>query len=247
MILKSILLQHFRNYSQRKFDFDEKFTVVVGPNTAGKTNLSEAIHILLTGKSFRTSSDMDMITFSHDIARVQGLLEENGAKTKIEIMLAGPAATGSRFSKKFLVNGVGKSRNQSTLFLPLVLFRPEELDIITDGPALRRAFLDYVLEQIDREYQRSKGAYDRALRQRNALLRLAQESPLRQGYAGQAGKLIEQFEYWDELLIDNGQYLTKKREEFLSECAFPQSEIATACVHFQQDACALDEFTTQVP
>lgn len=215
MILRSLYLQHFRNYTNKKFDFSEEFTVIIGPNTAGKTNLSEAIHLLLTGKSFRTSSDMDMIAFGEDIARVQGLLVESNDKTKEEVVIASPQATGGRFSKKFLLNGVAKSKAAVIGTLPLVLFRPEELEIVTDGPSLRRDFLDSVLEQTDKAYQQAKHTYDRSLRQRNALLRLAQETPLRQGYEGQAGRLKGQFEYWDNLLIENGQVLTDKRKNFL--------------------------------
>lgn len=206
MILRSLYLQHFRNYVNQKFDFSSDFTVVIGPNTAGKTNLSEAIHLLLTGKSFRTSSDMDMIGFGEEIARVQGMLVEDSDKTKEEVVIASPQATGGRFSKKFLLNGVAKAKSAIVGTLPLVLFRPEELEIITDGPSLRREFLDSVLEQTDREYQHAKQTYDRSLRQRNALLRLAQESGRRNA---------EQFVYWDDLLIENGQILTKTREAFL--------------------------------
>lgn len=206
MILRSLLLHHFRSYIQKKFDFLDALTIVVGPNTAGKTNLAESISLLLTGKSFKTSTDAQMISFGQDVGRVQGLLVQDNEKTKTEVVLASPEATGGRFSKKFLINGVAKSRNAIRDFLPLILFRPEELDIIIDGPSLRRSFLDDVLEQVDKQYYAAKTAYERSLRQRNALLRLAQETGRRND---------EQFAYWDDFLIENGQIITKKREEFL--------------------------------
>ena len=111
--------------------------MIIGPNTAGKTNLSEAIHLLLTGKSFRTTRDIDMIAFHQEIARVGGMLVDSEEKTKVEVIVASPQATGGRFSKKFLANGVAKTRSAITGFLPLVLFRPEELEIIIDGPSLK--------------------------------------------------------------------------------------------------------------
>lgn len=206
MILQSLYLQHFRSYGNRKFDFSADFTVVIGPNTAGKTNLSEAIHLLLTGKSFRTSSDMDMIAFGQDIARVQGLLVQNNDKTKLEVVIARPQATGGRFSKKFFVNGVAKTRSHAIGLLPLVLFRPEELEIIIDGPSLRRDFLDRALEQTDKTYEQAKRIYDRSLRQRNALLRQVKETGRRND---------EHFTYWDNLLITHGQIITEKRKTFL--------------------------------
>ncbi|HEX7042590.1 MAG TPA: DNA replication and repair protein RecF [Patescibacteria group bacterium] len=207
MILTSILLQHFRSYTQQKFDFDNGFTVIIGPNTAGKTNLSEAVNLLLIGKSFRTSSEIDMIEFGQEVARVQGLLEENlNDKLKLEVAIASPQVTGGRFSKKFLMNGVPKLRSAFFGLLPLVLFRPEELEIIIDGPSLRRNFLDTVLEQTDKIYANANRTYERSLRQRNALLRAAQET---------GNRNAEQFAYWDDLLIENGQILTQKRSEFL--------------------------------
>ncbi|HYK07981.1 MAG TPA: DNA replication and repair protein RecF, partial [Candidatus Eisenbacteria bacterium] len=99
-----------------------------------------------------------------------------------------------------------KSRASLAGLLPTVLFRPEELEIIIDGPSLRREFLNEVLEQVDKEYVRAKNTYERSLRQRNALLRIAQETGRRN---------TEQFEYWDSLLIESGQLLTAKREAFL--------------------------------
>ncbi|HSD98193.1 MAG TPA: AAA family ATPase [Patescibacteria group bacterium] len=243
MILRSLYLQHFRSYTNKKLDFSDEFSVVIGPNTAGKTNLSEAIHLLLTGKSFRTSRDTDMIAFDEAITRVGGMLSENNVvaseseatfpdgiaasvakgepprndTVKMEVVIASPQATGGRLSKKFLINGVTKAKSAFVGLLPIVLFRPEELEIIIDGPSLRRDFLNSVLEQTDREYAVAKHTYERSLRQRNALLRIAQETPFRQGYKGQAGRAhAEQFAYWDDLLIENGQILTKKREDFLN-------------------------------
>ncbi len=206
MLLKSLLLQHFRSYSQQKFDFAEKMTVIIGPNTAGKTNLSEAVYLLATGKSFRTTTDSELISFDQHIGRVGGVLEEHGEKTKVEVVLLDGVTTG-RYSKKFLVNGVARSRATLRSLLPIVLFHPEELDIVIAGPSLRRQFLDTVLEQTDREYYFASIAYEKALRQRNALLDIVKETGV---------KNSQQFEYWDNLLIQNGQILTKKREELIA-------------------------------
>ena len=249
MILRSIYLQHFRSYKNTKFDFADTLTIIVGPNTAGKTNLAEAIHLLATGKSFKTSQDTNMIALGQEVGRVQGLLLEQppqiikhpstsfaleALKVKVqddkkevaasqaslndtikeEVVIATAQATGGRFSKKFLLNGVGKARSSLFGLLPLVLFRPEELEIIIDGPALRRGFLDEVLEQVDKSYAAAKVSYDRALRQRNALLRNMQETPSTH-FVGSA-TVRGQFAYWDDLLITNGQILTQKREAFLS-------------------------------
>lgn len=214
MILHRLVLQHFRSYEQQSFDFDPKTTLIIGPNTAGKTNIVESLYLLSFGKSFRAEKDMHMIQFEKEIGRVQGLLFENGQlsiendnKTKLEVMLAQGEMTGGRFTKRFLVNDVPKRRIDFEGLLPLVLFSPEELDIVIAGPSLRRQFLDDVLEQVDREYRIARTQYDKAIRQRNALLSLAKETGRRKK---------DQFIYWDNLLITNGQLITQKREEFLN-------------------------------
>jgi DNA replication and repair protein RecF len=88
-----------------------------------------------------------------------------------------------------------------------VLFSPQDLEIIIESPSLRRNFLDEVLEQVDRNYRVASIAYAKSLRQRNALLELAQETGRRNE---------KQFEYWDNLVIENGNIITQKREEFVN-------------------------------
>lgn len=206
MLLKRLVLQHFRSYTQKEFSFDPSLNVIIGPNTAGKTNLTEAIQVLSTGKSFRGQSDKELVQFDQEIGRVQGLVESDDGATKLEIVVMTPDANNGRWGKKFFVNGVAKSRNNYIGHLPLVAFRPEELDIVIAGPSLRRQFLDDVLETVDREYYLASVVYEKALRQRNALLDIVKET-------GRKNK--EQFAYWDELIISNGSIIHKKRKQVL--------------------------------
>lgn len=206
-MFSAIALQHFRSYSQKKFDFHPKLTVVIGQNTAGKTNLVESIMLLSSGKSFRADKDFQMIQFGKEVGRIQGLVVHEGEKIKLEVILAQGESSHGRFVKKYMVNDVPRTRNHFIGNLPAVLFRPEELDIIVDGPTLRRDFLNSVLESVDAEYRLSKTLYEKALRQRNALLYIARETGKRN---------TSQFEYWDTLLITHGQKITQKREEFIA-------------------------------
>lgn len=225
-MLHRLLLQNFRLYQQQKFEFSPEMTIIVGPNTAGKTNLVESIMLLSTGKSFRANKDIEMIRFGEEIAWVQGLLSSqftvhsqqqekitvnheltNRELIKLEVTIAQGSSTGGRFLKRFKVNDIPKSRAHFVGYLPAVLFNPEALEIIVDGPSMRREFLNDVLESVDVDYRHAKTLYDKALRQRNALLELAQETGKRNA---------EQFSYWDELLITNGNILTQKREAFIA-------------------------------
>jgi DNA replication and repair protein RecF len=220
-MLKSLVLQYFRSYTQQKFDFDPNLTIIIGQNTAGKTNLVESIMLLATGKSFRAEKDTDMIQFEKEVARIQGLVDQ----TKLEVTIAQGSVTSGRFIKKFSVNDVPKSRNHFVGFLPAVLFRPEELEIIIDGPAIRRRFLDDILEQVDSQYRSSKLIYDKALRQRNALLDIVRETGKRN---------TAQFSYWDDLLVTNGTILTEKREELITFINNANQDVFSCQVHYDK-------------
>ena len=202
-MLKSIHLQNFRSYKKADFSFSKNSTLVVGPNTIGKSNLLEAIFLVSTGKSFRTEKDAQMLYFGKEIGRVKAqVLDLN-----LEVIVTNGNVSGVKSQyKKFLVNGVPKKRVDFAGNLVSVLFSPKDLEIIVDSPSLRRNFLDNVLEQVDRNYRVASIAFSKALRQRNALLELAKDTGV---------KNEKQFEYWDNLVIQNGQIITQKREEFI--------------------------------
>lgn len=202
-MLKSIHLQNFRSYKKADFTFSQTSTLVVGPNTIGKSNLLEAIFLISTGKSFRTEKDAQMISLGKDIGRVSALVDD----LKLEVVVTNGNVGGVKSQyKKFLVNGVAKKRVDFAGNLLSVLFSPSDLDIIVDSPSLRRNFLDNVLEQVDRDYRVASIAFTKALRQRNALLEIAKDTGV---------KNEKQFEYWDNLVIQNGQIITQKRQEFI--------------------------------
>jgi len=201
-VLKSIFLQNFRSYDKKEFSFKQT-TLVVGPNTSGKSNLVEAIYLLSTGKSFRTDKDPQMLKFTKDVGRVRGKVKEE----ELEVLLTNGQVNGGSQYKKFLVNGVAKRRIDFAGRFSTVLFSPQDLEIIIESPSLRRNFLDEVLEQVDRNYRLASISYTKALRQRNALLELAQETGRRNE---------KQLEYWDNLVIENGSIIIQKREEFIS-------------------------------
>ena len=201
-MLKSISLHNFRSYEKKEFSFQDS-TLIVGPNTSGKSNLVEAIYLLSTGKSFRTDKDTQMLKFTEEVGRVKGKINDD----ELEVLLTNGQVNGGSQYKKFLVNGVSKRRVDFAGKLLTVLFSPQDLEIIIESPSLRRNFLDEVLEQVDRNYRVASIAYVKSLRQRNALLEMARET-------GQRNE--KQFEYWDNLVIENGNIVTQKREEFIN-------------------------------
>jgi len=203
MYLKKINLQNFRSYLKKDFIFSPKTTLIIGPNTAGKSNLIEAIFFLSTGNSFRIDKDEQLVNFQKEVARIKAEVDDKN----LEVVIAKGGISGNlRPFKKYLVNGVSKRRVDFVGNFFTVLFAPNDLEIIISGPSKRRDFIDNILIQTDREYRLADGFYEKGLRIRNALLRKAKETGIRSE---------KEFAYWDNLLIIQGQKITSKREEFV--------------------------------
>lgn len=208
MQITDLVLQNFRSYEQHHISFSN-VTAIVGPNTAGKSNIIESLYLLSSGKSFRAERDLQMIRFGEAIARVKGkILDSEGDETILEVVVAKQDRAGREsYLKRFLVNNLPKRRLDFTDHFQALLFVPSHLDIIVGSPSLRRNFFDEVLEPVSRDYRASMIAYEKALKQRNALLHDVKETGARDE---------KRFEYWDTLLIEHGQIITKHRDEFLS-------------------------------
>jgi DNA replication and repair protein RecF len=210
MVLKHLTLQNFRNYTKSNFDFSPRATIVIGSNAIGKSNLIEALFLLATGKSFRTDKDKQLLQFGKNLSRVKGSLQEAEEKKEpketeeLEIIFS---ETPTHFlQKKYLINGVSKRRIDFAGQIKAVLFTPVDLDIVSGQPGNRRKFLDEILEQTDLEYAQALLIYGKGLRQRNALLEQVQKTGVRNEKV---------FTYWDDLLIKNGQLISRKRKELI--------------------------------
>lgn len=248
-MLSSISLQNFRNHKDSKFEFKSKTTFVVGANASGKTNLLEAISFLATGKSFKGAKDEEVVRTGENLAKIKARLAEDSPRSDevagesrrgktsdsaLEVLIilgneglpAGNAGALSRGRRKYLVNGVSKSRLNFSENFAAVIFSPSDLDIITGSPHFRREFLDAVLEQKDRDYRYALSSYVKALRQRNALLDLTRDS-------GQRNQ--QQFDYWDTLLTNTGSIITSKREEFLEAVNKAQKDILDFVVTYDKN------------
>lgn len=159
--------------------------------------------MLATGKSFRAGFDREVIRWGTEVARVTG---EAGGE-QVELVLT-PGTVGGQKSplKKHLVNGIPRRVIDFVGHVRAVLFWPEDLEIVTDSPSIRRRYLDTVLVQADREYRRNLSSYERGIRQRNRLLDLINE-----GVASRSQLL-----FWDQLLIRAGGYITQKRSAYIA-------------------------------
>lgn len=209
MILKSLIFQNFRNYFKKEFGFSSRANLIVGPNSAGKTNILEAIYFLASGKSFRVKGvESETIRNGAEIGRVFGKTGENGRETKLEIVLTRGEIAGEKTAKKkYLVNGVGKRAFDFVGNLRAVYFGPEDLELVTDSPSLRRKYLDMVLSQVDREYARASLSYEKGLRSRNKILEEMRE-------IGVVDR--RRLYFWDQLLVKNGNIVSEGRRDFIN-------------------------------
>jgi len=203
MYLKKLSLQNFRLFKRKAFEFSQNTTLIIGPNAIGKTNVLEAVYLLATGKSFRASKEIEMISYGKEVSNIKCQLSE---KQNLEITLTIGEVQGKKTRRKlYKVNQVGKRWQDFAGILKCVLFRPEDIDLILGPPSLRRNFLDSVLEQTDWRYRSSNLTYKKGLRQRNKVL-----DRIREGEGKRS-----QLTFWNQLLIKNGQLITQKREEMI--------------------------------
>jgi DNA replication and repair protein RecF len=206
MNLKQLKLINFRSYELKEFEFSGGVNVIWGENAVGKTNLLEAVYLLSLGESFRARKIDEMVRFGNEWGRISGLAEDGNGDRKLEVMITKGEVNGKRVAKrKYVVDEASKRRKDYVGNLPVVLFRPEDLEILSGSPDGRRSFLDQVLSQVDTEYVTSFVTYNQALRRRNKLL-----DAVREGVAN-AHSLM----FWNNLLVKHGQVLTEKRSELV--------------------------------
>lgn len=213
MILEKLSLQNFRSYPQNIFDFSSKLTIILGPNTAGKTNLIEAIYLLAVGESFKANTDKEMIEESKEFARVQGKirdLDKPVDRVDLAILITLGSVNDQKTPyKRFLINSIGRRRTDFVRHFYAVLFHPQDIEIITNSPGRRRNFLDWSLSQGHQDYHLALVQYEKALRHRNKLLSQIQKESFKNNF-------YDRLEYWNELLIKNGELITERRRGLIA-------------------------------
>lgn len=159
-ILKNIKLYNFRNHDEFLVDLNKKTTLIVGENGSGKTSVLEAIYICLQGKSFR-ATDNEILKNNKDFYRIE-LEFCDGNEEKV--IFDGE-------NKKFVQNNKTSKRILKNNKYPVVLFLPEDLHLIQSSPTRRRDYFNKFFSQLDERYYNSLLKYNKALKQRNELLK----------------------------------------------------------------------------
>src|SRR5436305_5874671 len=190
MYVRHLSVADFRSWAGAEVDFDPGPAVLVGPNGQGKTNLVEALGYLATLGSHRVATDAPMVRSGAERAVVRAGVVREGRETRVEVEITPGKANRAR------LGGSPVPRAREILgTLRTVLFAPEDLAIVKGDPAERRRFLDDLLVARFPRYAAVRADYDRALKQRNALLKSA-GAARRQGSA-QRASVERTLEVWD--------------------------------------------------
>lgn len=202
MYIESIQLKNFRNYRDLELNLDQGTNIFYGDNAQGKTNILESVYLCGTTKSHRGSKDREIIRFGEEDAHIRMMVRKDELSYKIDMHLRKNKAKGAA------VNGfpIHKARELFGI-VNLVFFSPEDLNIIKNGPAERRRFLDLELCQLDQIYLTDLAGYNHIVNQRNRLLKDMYLNP----------GLKDTLEVWDMQMVQYGKKIIRKRQEFVEE------------------------------
>lgn len=200
MLITELELQNFRNYEKQKIEFNQNINVFYGDNAQGKTNIIEAIFISAFGKSFRTSKEKEIIKYNEDFLNINLKYKNKDRDGSIKIQIAD--------KKNILVNGL-KIKKLSELLgnINIVLFTPDDINILKNGPAQRRRFLDMMIGQIRPNYVYNLNMYLKVLEQRNNYLKQLRNT----------NENNELLDIWDEKIAQYANKICLYRLEFINK------------------------------
>lgn len=208
MHIDSLEVGNFRNYDFGKIEFHDKTNILYGDNAQGKTNLLESIFVCGTTKSHKGSKDRELIRLGEEEAHIRMHLTKRNIKHRIDMHLKKSKGKG------IAIDGIPIRRSGELLgLLNVIFFSPEDLRIIKNGPSERRKFINMELCQLDSLYLHDLGEYNKALMQRNKLLKQLYYQP----------SLKDTLDIWDMNLVEYGSRVIARRAAFVKEI----SEIVT--------------------
>jgi len=208
VIVEQLGLKDFRNYAEADVSLSPGANVFVGRNGQGKTNLVEAVAYLATLGSHRVSNDAPLVRDGTDAAIVRARLAHGERSVLLELQLNRQGANKAR------VNSVNVRTSELPRYAQVVLFAPEDLQIVRGDPSARRRFADQLIVQRTPRMAAVLGDYDRVLRQRSALLKSARARGLR-------GDALSTLDVWDDKLVTLGTEVIEARSALASDLSDP--------------------------
>ena len=211
MIVKSLSVANFRNYKQEKIDFSENTNVIYGNNAQGKTNLLEAVYLFSHGKSHRTKFDTELVGFGQDFARLSLEFADKDREYRAAFCIE---ANGK---KRVKINNVPITKLSMLMrYLNVVMFSPEDLDIIKGAPQVRRKFLDEAISQLYPVYLKTLISYHKNLAQKNNLLKKLR---------AQGKTQDDMLSVWNEQIAEDGSKIMEIRRDFVAAISKFATEI----------------------
>jgi len=200
MYVESIALKNFRNYKELDINFSKNINILYGDNAQGKTNILEAIYIAATTKSHRNSKDKDIIEFGHDESHIRLILNKLDVSHRIDMHLR------KNQSKGVAIDSI-PIRRSTELFglINIIMFSPEDLSVVKNGPGERRRFMDMEICQLSRIYYSNLLKYNKILDQRNNLLKQIYFNP----------SIEDTLDIWDDQLVETGISIINERKNFI--------------------------------
>ena len=199
MILNKITLINFRNYSKISIDLCNKINILIGDNAQGKTNILESIYVLGITKSHRAVIDNNLIKENESFCKIKGNIETKNLSRNLEFFLSG------KEKKVFINKNQIKKLTDYISKFNIIIFTPDDLELIKGSPNVRRKFLNIEIGQIDNKYLNILNDYNKLLKTRNEYLKQLKPKEIN-------NKLIEVL---NERIIEKALYIYEKRFEFI--------------------------------
>lgn len=194
-----MILKNYRNFKNFEAEFSPEKTLIIGPNGVGKSNILEAVYFLASGVARRAEEESELIRLGFDFAKIAVISDGE------ELDLTVNYGPDGRLSKTGKINGVKKSWSRILGTFKASLFSPEDINLVTGAPEIRRRYLNSILNQADFEYRRSFIWYEKARREKNRLL-----SQIRDGLGRRFDLAL-----WNEPLLKFGQEVSVARQKYL--------------------------------
>lgn len=231
MYIKKLCLKNYRNYQEEEIVFNKNVNIIIGENAQGKTNLVEAIYLLGFGKSFRTSTDKDLILINQAFTHISGDIVKENIETKIEFTY------NEKLKKEIKVNEVPLRKLGELMgACNIVIFSPEDLQLIKGTPSIRRKYMDKSISQIYPNYYSLLVDYNKVLKQRNNQLK----QYLIKNYKD------DMIDIWNEQLSDIGSKIMKYRLDFLKKLKITANRVHFEISH-KREHLAINYVSTYLP
>ena len=206
MHVSELSVHDFRSYDEATVRFVPGINVLIGSNGQGKTNLVEALSYLATFSSHRVASDVPLVKKDRERAAVKVVINDDGREITLDVEIHPGKANKAR------INGSPVTKAREVLgALLTVVFAPEDLNLVKGDPSERRRFMDDTLTLLTPSYAGVRADFEKALRQRNALLKTA--------YGKNNADIMRTLDVWDAQLARAGALVTTQRINLITQLA----------------------------